>query len=34
MGIYIAGVSLASGNVGLKLAPKGQVTAYLAYKSY
>lgn len=30
MGISIAGVSLASGNIGLKLTPKGQATAYLA----
>jgi MFS family permease len=30
MGISTAGVTLASGNIGLKLAPKGQATAYLA----
>lgn len=30
MGIASAGVSLASGNIALKLAPKGQATAYLA----
>jgi MFS family permease len=30
MGIAGAGVSLASGNISLKLAPKGQATAYLA----
>jgi len=30
MGLSSAGVSLASGNIGLKLAPKGQATAYLA----
>ncbi|ODS37077.1 MAG: MFS transporter [Candidatus Altiarchaeales archaeon WOR_SM1_86-2] len=30
MGISTAGVSLASGNIGLKLAPKGQATSYLA----
>ena len=30
MGISMAGVTLASGNIGLKLAPKGQATAYLA----
>ncbi len=29
-GISTAGVTLASGNIGLKLAPKGQATAYLA----
>jgi MFS family permease len=27
MGISTAGVTLASGNIGLKLAPKGQATA-------
>ncbi len=32
-GISTAGVSLASGNIGLKLAPKGQATAYLASNS-
>ncbi|MFC1815577.1 MFS transporter [Thermodesulfobacteriota bacterium] len=30
MGVSSAGVSLASGNISLKLAPKGQATAYLA----
>ncbi len=30
MGIASAGVSLANGNIALKLAPKGQATAYLA----
>jgi MFS family permease len=30
MGISSAGVSLASGNISLKLAPKGQATVYLA----
>ena len=30
MGISTAGVALASGNIGLKLAPKGQATSYLA----
>jgi MFS family permease len=30
MGIAVAGVTIASGNIGLKLAPKGQATAYLA----
>jgi MFS family permease len=30
MGLASAGVSLASGNIGLKLAPEGQATAYLA----
>ncbi|MCK4330814.1 MFS transporter [candidate division WOR-3 bacterium] len=33
MGVSIAGVTLASGNIGLKLAPKGQATAYLAANS-
>ena len=33
MGISIAGVTLATGNIGLKLAPKGQATAYLAASS-
>lgn len=32
MGISTAGATLASGNIGLKLAPKGQATAYLAGK--
>ncbi|UCF43797.1 MAG: MFS transporter [Planctomycetota bacterium] len=30
MGLASAGVSLASGNISLKLAPKGEATAYLA----
>ena len=30
MGLSSAGVSLASGNISLKLAPKGQATTYLA----
>jgi len=30
MGVATAGVNLASGNIGLQLAPKGQATAYLA----
>ena len=30
MGLSSAGVSLASGNIGLKLAPRGQATVYLA----
>jgi MFS family permease len=30
MGLASAGVSLASGNISLKLAPKGQATVYLA----
>lgn len=33
MGISMAGVTLASGNIGLKLAPKGQATAFLAANS-
>jgi MFS family permease len=33
MGISTAGVTLASGNIGLKLAPKGQATVYLAANS-
>jgi len=33
MGISSAGVSLASGNISLKLAPKGQATVYLAANS-
>jgi MFS family permease len=33
MGISTAGVTLAAGNIGLKLAPKGQATAYLAANS-
>ena len=30
MGLSSAGVALGSGNIGMKLAPKGQATAYLA----
>ncbi|MFC1522346.1 MFS transporter [Elusimicrobiota bacterium] len=30
MGISTAGVTIASGNIGLKLAPKGRATVYLA----
>lgn len=30
MGISTAGIAIASGNIGLKLAPKGNATAYLA----
>jgi MFS family permease len=30
MGIAMAGINLAAGNIGLKLAPKGQATSYLA----
>ncbi len=33
IGISTAGVTLASGNIGLKLAPKGQATSYLAASS-
>jgi MFS family permease len=33
MGITVAGVTLASGNISLKLAPKGKATAYLAAAS-
>jgi MFS family permease len=33
MGFSAAGVTLASGNIGLKLAPKGEATAYLAVLS-
>ena len=33
MGISTAGIALASGNIGLKLAPKGQATAYLSANS-
>jgi MFS family permease len=34
MGISTAGISLASGNIGLKLAPKGHATSYLAANSF
>ncbi|MEE4312750.1 MAG: MFS transporter [candidate division KSB1 bacterium] len=30
MGVSIAGIALSSGNIGLKLAPKGEATSYLA----
>jgi MFS family permease len=30
MGVSTAGVTLAAGNIGLKLAPKGSATSYLA----
>jgi len=33
LGIAVAGTTLAAGNIGLKLAPKGQATAYLATSS-
>jgi len=33
MGIATAGIAIASGNIGLKLAPRGQATAYLATNS-
>jgi MFS family permease len=33
MGMATAGVNLVSGNIGLKLAPKGEATAYLASAS-
>lgn len=33
MGVTAAGVSLASGNISLKLAPRGDATAYLATSS-
>ncbi|MDI6718338.1 MAG: MFS transporter [Methanomicrobiales archaeon] len=33
MGVSTAGVTLASGNIGLKLAPRGQATSYLAGNS-
>ena len=33
MGISTAGVNLASANIGLKLAPKGKATAYLAARN-
>jgi len=33
MGISTAGVTLSTGNIGLKLAPKGQATTYLAVNS-
>jgi len=33
MGLANAGISVASGNLGLKLAPKGQATAYLVANS-
>jgi MFS family permease len=33
MGVSTAGVTLASGNIGLKLAPRGEATSYLALLS-
>jgi MFS family permease len=33
MGISLAGVTLATGNIALKLAPRGQATSYLAANS-
>jgi MFS family permease len=33
MGLSTAGVNVGSGNIGLKLAPKGQATAFLAANS-
>lgn len=33
MGISVAGINLASGNIGLKLSPKGQATSYLAVRN-
>lgn len=34
MGISTAGITISSGNIGLKLAPKGQATSYLAASSF
>ncbi|MFZ5516096.1 MAG: MFS transporter [Candidatus Zhuqueibacterota bacterium] len=34
MGIATAGVGLAGGNIGLKLAPRGKATSYLAANSF
>jgi MFS family permease len=34
MGISLAGVALASGNIVLKLAPRGKATSYLAANSF
>lgn len=34
MGISTAGITLSSGNIGLKLAPKGEATSYLAASSF
>ena len=34
MGISSAGITLSSGNIGLKLAPQGQATSYLAASSF
>lgn len=34
MGISSAGITLSSGNIGLKLAPQGQATSYLAANSF
>ncbi|MFW9992059.1 MAG: MFS transporter [Candidatus Odinarchaeota archaeon] len=33
IGISMAGINLASGNIGLKLAPKGKATSYLAMRN-
>lgn len=33
MGFTVAGINLASGNIGLKMAPRGRSTAYLAASS-
>ena len=30
MGVAMAGITLATGNIGLKLAPSGEGTSYLA----
>ena len=34
MGVAMAGITLASGNISLKLAPKGEATAYLAVVNF
>jgi len=34
MGVSLAGVSLASGNISLKMAPRGQATGYLAASTF
>jgi len=34
MGVATAGVNLASGNIGLKLAPQGRATAFLASRNF
>jgi len=33
-GYFHSGITLSSGNIGLKLAPKGQATSYLATSSF